>query len=204
MAAATRGWEDVGNVAFRYVPSQDGSCDNTNTSISFPVRPWTGSGACSFFPSGGGCVARTLVIDFNDLQTNPFYATNAPNVRTVGVFRHELGHILGLRHEHTRPDSGTCFEDNNWRAVTAYDQGSTMHSPWCNGVLPSGLSITALDRKGIQSLYPFDFSSLRDPDEKFDLNGDGRADICGRGAAGIYCALSNGAGFGPVTLWVAN
>src|SRR5262245_60214440 len=36
MAAATRAWEDVGNVNFRYVPSQDGTCDNTNTSISFP------------------------------------------------------------------------------------------------------------------------------------------------------------------------
>ena len=28
-----------------------------------------------------------------------------------------------------------------------------------------------------------------------DLNGDGRADVCGRGRAGIYCALSTGLGF---------
>jgi hypothetical protein len=34
-----------------------------------------------------------------------------------------------------------------------------------------------------------------------DLNGDGKADVCGRGAAGISCSLSNGATFGPVSLW---
>src|SRR5439155_19674945 len=64
MASATHAWEAVGNVSFRYVPGQDASCDNTNTSVGFAVRPWTGSGACSFFPSGAGCVARTLVINF--------------------------------------------------------------------------------------------------------------------------------------------
>src|SRR6185503_13126672 len=36
-----------------------------------------------------------------------------------------------------------------------------------------------------------------------DLNGDGQPDVCGRGAAGISCALNSGAGFGPVALWVA-
>lgn len=35
-----------------------------------------------------------------------------------------------------------------------------------------------------------------------DVNGDRKPDICGRGMAGIYCALSNGNGtFGPATLW---
>lgn len=34
-----------------------------------------------------------------------------------------------------------------------------------------------------------------------DLNGDGKADVCGRGIAGIYCALSIGASFGALSLW---
>jgi hypothetical protein len=35
-----------------------------------------------------------------------------------------------------------------------------------------------------------------------DVNGDGSPDICGRGAAGVYCALNNGNGtFGSVKLW---
>jgi LmbE family N-acetylglucosaminyl deacetylase len=36
-----------------------------------------------------------------------------------------------------------------------------------------------------------------------DVNGDGKADVCGRNASGIVCALANAAGtaFGPVTQW---
>jgi hypothetical protein len=35
-----------------------------------------------------------------------------------------------------------------------------------------------------------------------DVNGDGRADVCARGAGGVGCAISNGLdGFGPVATW---
>ncbi|MGQ0825585.1 MAG: hypothetical protein ACT4OX_11280 [Actinomycetota bacterium] len=34
-----------------------------------------------------------------------------------------------------------------------------------------------------------------------DVNGDGNADVCGRSAMGVACALSNGTGFGPLRLW---
>lgn len=37
-----------------------------------------------------------------------------------------------------------------------------------------------------------------------DINGDGRADVCGRGSAGIYCALAQAAGgFDSAALWLA-
>jgi len=36
-----------------------------------------------------------------------------------------------------------------------------------------------------------------------DLNGDGRADVCGRYADGIRCALSTGTSFSSVSLWSA-
>ena len=36
-----------------------------------------------------------------------------------------------------------------------------------------------------------------------DVNGDGMADLCGRGYTGVFCALSTGAGFNPPTLWSA-
>src|SRR5262249_10211310 len=64
-AQAAKDWERYGNFHFRYVPAQDAACDNTNTNIVFAVQPWTGSGACSFFPSGGGCVPRTLVMNYS-------------------------------------------------------------------------------------------------------------------------------------------
>lgn len=37
-----------------------------------------------------------------------------------------------------------------------------------------------------------------------DVDGDGRADLCGRGSSGIYCALSDGSRFGSPTLWSTN
>ncbi len=37
-----------------------------------------------------------------------------------------------------------------------------------------------------------------------DLNKDGRRDVCGRGVAGIYCALSNGSGFNSAVFALAD
>ena len=39
----------------------------------------------------------------------------------VGVFRHELGHVLGYRHEHIRGIPGCGFEDSRWQPLTPYD-----------------------------------------------------------------------------------
>src|SRR4029453_1527577 len=65
----------------------------------------------------------------------------------------ELGHTLGWRHEHTRPDSGTCFEDNNWRPLSSYDRFSVMHYPQCNGGGDWTLTLTNFDKSGAACLY---------------------------------------------------
>jgi hypothetical protein len=150
MAQATSAWEQVARVNFDYLPAHDANCQNTNTGVVFSVRPWNEGGACAFFPSGSGCVARTLVMNLGS-----FPNTSAPNAQSVGVLRHELGHILGLRHEHIHPGSGLVCgsEDSQWRPVTGYDQGSVMHYPWCNGVSSSSLSISAADATGVGKLY---------------------------------------------------
>jgi hypothetical protein len=146
MATATAEWEAVANVDFTYLPQHDSHCDNGNSNVRFSVRPQSSGGACAFFPSGGGCVERTLVINLA-----AFPSPSAPNATSVGVFRHELGHILGLRHEHIR--ATTCSEDTSWRALTMYDVDSVMHYPWCNGVTTSHLWITPLDAAGVRALY---------------------------------------------------
>jgi hypothetical protein len=70
-----------------------------------------------------------------------------------GILRHELGHTLGFRHEHTRPEAGACFEDNKWRALTSYDGYSVMHYPHCNGKGNTSLVLSNKDKEGAALLY---------------------------------------------------
>jgi hypothetical protein len=85
-------------------------------------------------------------------------ADDYPADLLTGILRHELGHTLGFRHEHIRPESGAstiegCVEDSNWRALTTYDRASVMHYPQCNGIDSWDLLITAKDAAGAESLY---------------------------------------------------
>lgn len=150
MANAAASWEYVADVDFIYDSTQDASCTNANPSVTFAVQPWTAGGACAFFPSGGGCIPRTVVIDIPSLDPAP---PTSPNVTTGTVLIHELGHVLGFRHEHSASSLNPCYEDSNWRELTTYDVASTMHYPWCNGVSTSTLNLTYLDAAGAAALY---------------------------------------------------
>ncbi len=150
MASATGAWAAVANLKFVYVPAQDASCTASNNNVVFDVRPVNVNGqylARAFFPAESRA-NRNVLID------NSSFAD--PSTPLVGILRHELGHVLGFRHEHTRPESGAtdCFEDNNWRSLTSYDSGSVMHYPQCNGTGSfSSLNLTALDAQGAAVLY---------------------------------------------------
>ena len=149
MAGAAADLEATGNFDFIYDSSQDENCNNSASSTLFSVRPWNAGGACAFFPSGEGCVTRTVVINVGDFTSGP--------ISVRGVLRHELGHTLGLRHEHIRHPEAVeeCFEGRSgWRKVTAYDSNSMMHYPICPGSTNSGdLEVTALDAAGLELLY---------------------------------------------------
>jgi serine protease len=144
MTTATGNWEAAANVNFVYRSEFDGSCTASQSGVVFDVRQVSGQPflARAFFPSSPRS-QRNVLID-----TTAFTSTiTLPNILT-----HELGHTLGFRHEHTRPEAGTCFEDNNWRALTTYDSASTMHYPQCNGT-GTTLVMTARDRQGAAALY---------------------------------------------------
>jgi hypothetical protein len=147
MDAAAGTWEAAARVNFVHDASQDGNCSKTSN-VVFNVRQvCTGRYlARSFFPSSSRS-SREVLIDCTSFGNISPWSLN-------GVLRHELGHTLGFRHEHTRPESGTCFEDNNWRVLTAYDSKSVMHYPQCNGTQTGDLTLTNLDKSGAGSLYP--------------------------------------------------
>jgi serine protease len=151
MEAAAGAWAAVADVSFAHVAAEDARCDATNARVLFDVRPVQVNGAYlarSFFP-GNARAQRNLLIDESAL------VLPAPpaKLQLVGVLRHELGHTIGARHEHTRPDSGKCFEDDSWRPVTTYDPFSVMHYPQCNGMGDWSLTLTARDQSGAACIY---------------------------------------------------
>ncbi len=150
VAAMSRGaglWESASRrVNFVHVTSQDGNCRTTNNSVLFSVEPTTTTQyiARAFFPSTPDAGRNVLVNARSLLSSGSWTPGN--------IMGHELGHTLGFRHEHTRPESGTCFEDRNWRPLTPYDSASIMHYPQCNGS-SSNLSFTPTDGVGARALY---------------------------------------------------
>lgn len=147
MNAAAGAWELSANVNFVHDAASDGNCTN-RTNVVFDVRRVCRGQylARAFFPSTSRR-SREVLIDCTSFG-------NISPWTLEGVLRHELGHTIGFRHEHTRPESGVCFEDNNWRALTAYDSSSVMHYPQCNGTQTGDLVLTNLDRQGAGALYP--------------------------------------------------
>ncbi|MCA9423017.1 MAG: matrixin family metalloprotease, partial [Nitrospira sp.] len=118
MEAAGNAWEAVAAVDFIYVAGEDDSCTASNPNVVFDVRPVNVNGqylARAFFPNEQRS-SRNVLVDNSSFQLDP-----NGKLSLQGILRHELGHTIGFRHEHTRPDSGKCFEDNNWRPLTSYD-----------------------------------------------------------------------------------
>lgn len=147
MTAGTALWEQASSaVDFVHVPSQDSSCTTRNSKVVFSVEPskTTQYIARAFFPSSPKSSRNVLVVAKSLFSSGSWTPQN--------IMGHELGHTLGFRHEHTRPESGTCFEDNNWRPLTAYDSASIMHYPQCNGT-SSDLSFVASDAAGARAVY---------------------------------------------------
>jgi hypothetical protein len=147
MADGAALWEGASSgIDFVYDASQDADCNTGNDAVLFSVEPTDATDyiARAFFPSSPKSERNVLVNEDSLVSSGDWTPGN--------ILGHELGHTLGFRHEHTRPEAGTCFEDNNWRPLTDYDSVSIMHYPQCNGG-SSTLSFSSLDAEGVASLY---------------------------------------------------
>jgi serralysin len=151
-----------GAVRFVYVPAQDAACTVKNTAVLFNARPinqpTSGLNAQSFAPFSPRAQRELLV------NLPQFFGPHPTRSPLVGVMRHELGHILGLRHETNHPDivakyGAHCLEDMFFREVfgPVEDMKSVMTTAVCLGddlykVNPQR-TISILDTIGIQLIY---------------------------------------------------
>ena len=143
---ATRSWSDVVNVRFRYVPGENATCDRNNTNVFFNVSSANLLGtARAFFPD----IAR----EDRQLQVDDIAFTTTVGGRDLqGIMRHEVGHILGFRHEHIWI-ACTIESVGDGRRVTDYDEDSVMHYPQCRSMNAGGYRQTARDYQGAAELY---------------------------------------------------
>ena len=159
MDAATGAWEQAANVDFVHLPAEDANCTANNQNVVFDVRPVDVDGeylARAFFPNDQRS-ERNVLIDETSFGLEP-----GEKLQLVGILRHELGHTLGWRHEHTRPEAGACFEDDEFKPITSYDRFSVMHYPQCNGGGDWSLILTGLDKAGAACIYGKGSSNTED------------------------------------------
>lgn len=137
-------WQNAAEVRFVYSSSQDATCTNTNANVVFNVQPDNDLpyNALSFFPSN----SRADRI----LHIYPAAFSPPPPRTLTGIMRHELGHIVGFRHEHIW-EGCTTEEATDARHLTDFDELSVMRYPQCGGNQPYVL--TWQDRLGAACMY---------------------------------------------------
>jgi hypothetical protein len=156
MKKATQDWEAVCGIKFEHIEDLDNSATLQPTGVLFTVREIDAGGnfiASAFFPNDPPARRRVLI--------DPSYYGNG-RFDKVGVLRHELGHVLGFRHEHIRSNApAICPNESlgNTIELTNYDPQSVMHY-FCGGVGTNELRISEIDKIGAQQLYGQSFDKF--------------------------------------------
>jgi len=148
-------WQAVCGIEFEYREQFDDTDDGASPDVLFTVQEVDVGGrfiAASFFPNDPP-IRRVLVID-------PTYYTTSFD--KVGVLRHELGHVLGFRHEQISSLAPPVCQGELVGEVielTKYDPKSVMHY-FCGGVGSKKLEITDVDKEGAVKLYGPSFDDM--------------------------------------------
>lgn len=163
MKKATDDWTEICGIEFAHDEQYDQHEDSSTSpneiapGMVFSIRYFDAHGqfiAAAFFPTYPP-VRRRVLID-------PSYFSRTLRFNKVGVLRHELGHVLGFRHEHIRSGApAACPDESTTDTIdlTAYDPQSVMHY-YCGGVGSPDLALTELDRLGAEKVYGPSFASM--------------------------------------------
>jgi serralysin len=171
MYEATQDWEGAAYVEFIHQAEHDTNCAYPAAPVLFTVE-WiflgTGeAGAESFPPSyvheGQYHYLGIALPAYDTLDRSVDQRTSR------GTFSHELGHILGFRHEHLRPEAAqapfdyVCHDEpvsegyDRWRTIdggTEYDPSSAMHYGTGSCGPLKDYALTATDRAAARFVYP--------------------------------------------------
>lgn len=147
--AACKQWEGFCNVKFQHITQNDNAqIYSPSGNLTFIVCGYNVNGdfiAQSFFPDETQSERRVLV--------DPSYFSTTFD--QVGVFRHEIGHIIGFHHEHIRSGApSACPQESTDGLIplTNYDSRSVMHY-FCGGAGNIRLQFTDLDTAGAEMVY---------------------------------------------------
>nr|WP_310523741.1 hypothetical protein [Polymorphobacter sp.] len=130
-------------LSLTHAVAQDAAPDeNAVTFIVTYLPEDSGLLALAFFPNDPVHKRRLYI----------FPAWSTTTVDRTGILRHELGHVLGYRHEHIRGIAGCENESGEWRPLTPYDKKSVMHY-LCGNAGDAKLRLTQSDIAGHRQLY---------------------------------------------------
>lgn len=151
LETATRAWEGVASVRFRHVASLDGagcSTSGSNPGVDFVVQHYNAT-TCTGTNTPAGC--GLVCGAFGAFPSNSWANQQLlvpPCAPSDLLMIHEVGHVLGFRHEHIHSgaspqcgEGGT--EGTDYEELTEFDTDSAMKYTSCtvsaniNGVRPS-------------------------------------------------------------------
>lgn len=170
MNDATKAWQQVANVRFTYVSSEDSDCYNASDQnrVTFAVVNAVNANcyAATYLPSqiranknDAHLDDDKLFVAWAALGTQVQGCKSVSLLTKTGVLTHELGHIIGLVHEMQfapgwPPSPNDCLiETAGGHELTSYDQTSIMHYPWTQ-CLGNGTTV-------LEKLTPSDGAAAR-------------------------------------------